>query len=55
MNKVRPHRTLRNFRLSNYTIAELKRLSEHHQTNMTAIVELAVAHFSQRRTSDEKL
>ena len=55
MNIEYPHRKSRNFRLSNYTIAELQRLSEEHDTNMTAIVELAVAQFSQRRASDENL
>ena len=55
MKKARPNRKLRNFRLSNYTIAELTRLSELHQTNMTAIVELAVAHLSHRGESDGKL
>lgn len=53
MKSKYPNRISRNFRLSNYTITELQQLSEEYDTNMTAIIELAVAHFSQRRTSDE--
>lgn len=54
MNSNYPNRKSRNFRLSSYTITELQRLSEEYDTNMTAIVELAIAHFSQRRTSHEE-
>ena len=55
MINVRQTRKPQNFRLSNYTIAELRRMSEQHRTNMTAIVELAIAHFSQRGMSNEQL
>ena len=46
-------RTSKNISLSNHTIAELQRLADEYDMNMTAIIELAVAHFSYSRKKGE--
>ena len=49
MNEVRrQNKVSRNFRLTNYTIQELQRLSELYKTSMTQIVELAVNQFAMK-------
>ena len=45
MNKKHPNRKLKNFRLTNYTLDEIERLSRVHRTHMSALVDLAIAHY----------
>jgi hypothetical protein len=51
MNKNNRNKKQKTFRLTKFTLAELERLSRELDTNMSAIVELAVARFAvdQRR------
>ena len=46
MKKKFTNKTLKKFSLSNYTLAELERLADEYDTSMSAIVEMAVYHFS---------
>lgn len=43
MKKEYQHRRATSFRLTQFTLNELHQLSKEHQTNATAIVELAIA------------
>jgi len=46
MQTKKPNRIAKNFRLTKYTIAELQRLSNLLETNMTQIIEIAITQFS---------
>jgi predicted transcriptional regulator len=53
MQKENIRRKSKNFRLTNFTVQELNRLSMKLKTSMTQIVEIAVSQFSQRQQHND--
>ena len=53
MHRSNIKRISKNFRLTHFTIQELKRLSAKLKTSMTQIIEISVSRFSQDQQHDD--